>query len=269
MSNMDTELGNRIKQFRNRACISQLELEMRIETSPGSISRIENGQVNPTKETLLKIVEALDLNPFEYASIFNLHVKEIPQLVRSLNHMNSSLSFDQALQNTVDAIAKELNLTSAVFIVNESEQSIHSKTFNKTWFTDIVVKLVLKILGKKFEDVSASLIHHKDNLLIKTVNEKQSFYVGDLEQCTVHAYPSDLSKAVSKVIGFKSGITFPILMEDKCIGAMLYIANYETNFDYLLPILKAFNDHLSIALSNAYKYEQLIVEIQTLKENHL
>ncbi|MDQ6985419.1 MAG: helix-turn-helix transcriptional regulator [Candidatus Dojkabacteria bacterium] len=48
-------LGEKIKNFRKRAGLSQLDLEMRIDGSPGMISRIENGKVNPTKETISSI----------------------------------------------------------------------------------------------------------------------------------------------------------------------------------------------------------------------
>lgn len=58
---MSPQLGNRIKYFRKRSGMSQLELETLIGTSSGSLSRIENGEVNPTKETLDKIASALRL----------------------------------------------------------------------------------------------------------------------------------------------------------------------------------------------------------------
>lgn len=57
-----SNLGNRIKFFRKRAKISQFELEGKIGASAGSLSRIESGEVNPTKETLEKIVKSLGLN---------------------------------------------------------------------------------------------------------------------------------------------------------------------------------------------------------------
>ncbi len=60
-----SSLGNKIKYFRERAGLTQFDLELALRTSPGSISRIEKGKTNPTKETLYKIHEVLDLNAFE------------------------------------------------------------------------------------------------------------------------------------------------------------------------------------------------------------
>lgn len=46
---MDNTVGEKIRRFRKRAGVSQFELELRINASPGSISRIESGQVNVLK----------------------------------------------------------------------------------------------------------------------------------------------------------------------------------------------------------------------------
>jgi transcriptional regulator with XRE-family HTH domain len=60
-----TILGRRIRNFRKRANLSQLQLETEIGASSGTVSRIENGEVNPTKETVEKIGEVLRLSPKE------------------------------------------------------------------------------------------------------------------------------------------------------------------------------------------------------------
>ncbi|MDQ7020494.1 MAG: helix-turn-helix transcriptional regulator [Candidatus Dojkabacteria bacterium] len=63
-----------MKNFRKRSGLSQLELEMRIDGSPGMISRIENGKVNPTKETLLTVAKELDLKAIETANLFDIEL---------------------------------------------------------------------------------------------------------------------------------------------------------------------------------------------------
>jgi len=67
-------IGKRIKQFRKRANVTQLELELRINASFGSISRMENGLTNPTKETLFAIANALGLTGVETAILFGIDV---------------------------------------------------------------------------------------------------------------------------------------------------------------------------------------------------
>jgi transcriptional regulator with XRE-family HTH domain len=70
--------GKQIKHFRQRAKLTQIELELRINASFGSISRIENGVTNPTKETLLLIAMALGLNSIETATLFGIEI-EVPR----------------------------------------------------------------------------------------------------------------------------------------------------------------------------------------------
>lgn len=55
--------------------MSQLALEVAINLSPGTISRIENGIINPNKETILKIAKALNLNGVETASLFGIQIE--------------------------------------------------------------------------------------------------------------------------------------------------------------------------------------------------
>lgn len=62
----DIPLGAKIKKYRQRLGLSQLGLEVAIDAAEGSISRIESGKVNPTKETLIKISKILKLSRSEF-----------------------------------------------------------------------------------------------------------------------------------------------------------------------------------------------------------
>jgi len=68
------KIGNKLREYRIRANVSQLQLELSIGASTGSISRIENGLVNPYKETLLKIAEVLNLNFLEKAELLGIQI---------------------------------------------------------------------------------------------------------------------------------------------------------------------------------------------------
>lgn len=71
---MSNSLGNKIRYFRKRAGLSQLELEIDTNSSSGSISRIENDEVNPNKETIIKIAETLNLNDREKDYLYGITV---------------------------------------------------------------------------------------------------------------------------------------------------------------------------------------------------
>jgi len=69
---MYNDVGKKIKFFRLRAGLSQLDLELAIHAAQGSISRIESGRVNPTKETIWSIATHMDLSREDTASLFGL-----------------------------------------------------------------------------------------------------------------------------------------------------------------------------------------------------
>ncbi|HHX70776.1 MAG TPA: Dam family site-specific DNA-(adenine-N6)-methyltransferase [Gallicola sp.] len=57
-----TEFGVRLKDVRQSQGISQSKLSMMSGISRGQISRIENGQINPTLDTIFKLSDALELS---------------------------------------------------------------------------------------------------------------------------------------------------------------------------------------------------------------
>ncbi len=60
MKDKHTLLGKKLKFFRTRKAMSQTDLEVSTDLSFGSISRIESGKTEPTKETIFKIADALN-----------------------------------------------------------------------------------------------------------------------------------------------------------------------------------------------------------------
>ena len=55
------ELGKRIRYFRKRNKLTQIDLELKSGINNGDISRIENGQKNIELYTIVKLAEALEV----------------------------------------------------------------------------------------------------------------------------------------------------------------------------------------------------------------
>src|SRR5690242_2611338 len=72
MNSNQSSIGTKIREYRKRAGMSQLDLEVAINASNGMISRIESDKVNPTKETLFSIAESLGLEQSEKADLFGI-----------------------------------------------------------------------------------------------------------------------------------------------------------------------------------------------------
>jgi len=66
-------IGEKIRAYRIKKNMRQLDLEVAINTSCGTLSRIENGLTNPTKETILNIASVLKLNKTETADLFGIN----------------------------------------------------------------------------------------------------------------------------------------------------------------------------------------------------
>jgi transcriptional regulator with XRE-family HTH domain len=75
---INLSISQAVKQFRVSRGVSQLELEISTGLSFGSVSRIENSRINPTKETLYKIATALELNEEELIKLFAIDSICIP-----------------------------------------------------------------------------------------------------------------------------------------------------------------------------------------------
>ncbi len=89
MPSTEPSLGEKIRYFRKDRGVSQTELEVKAGLSFGTLSRIEKGSVNPTKETILKIAPILGLSDQDVAYLLKLKSStptpdEIAMMVKSL-----------------------------------------------------------------------------------------------------------------------------------------------------------------------------------------
>jgi len=60
---------NKIKEIRIKNGISQMELSLRSNLSQSFIANLEKGKKQPSVLTLIRIAEALDVNPHEFFPI--------------------------------------------------------------------------------------------------------------------------------------------------------------------------------------------------------
>ena len=58
-------LGQKLRYFRNSKGISQMDIEISTDLAFGCVSRFESGKTNPTKESIYKISEILNLSNAE------------------------------------------------------------------------------------------------------------------------------------------------------------------------------------------------------------
>jgi len=139
-------LGEKIRFFRKRSGLSQFDLELKIATSSGSLSRIENDQVNPTKETILAIINALNLNVSDSSSLFNLDItKEFNNIIEISGSLKSTLNMSEISSKAVNILSKLIGIDMVTFwLWNEETKSLG---LNKIKFPESMYNFVGNVSG--------------------------------------------------------------------------------------------------------------------------
>lgn len=251
--NNQSKIGEKIRSFRKRAGMSQLDLEVAIDASNGSISRIESGEVNPTKETLLKIANELKLVTFESAVLFGLNISDLAEIVNTSAKVSSSLDLNISLQTAATELAQQMNFTGIAISLVVGDKAF-LRAITETSYTHAMIKL----FASGLENVSVSLTENTDNLTVKTILEKKPQVVTRLEDISIPAVNETASKIIERLIDFKSGISIPLLDKGTCIGAAFFSRNYATDYSSELNILSSFAEVIVNAINNSVKFKLLL-----------
>lgn len=99
-------LGRKLYAFREDRKISQTKVEVETGLSFGTISRIENGAINPTKETLHRISTCLNLDSYEFTYLLGFNSNqpselEVVEVVAQLQHRISETAFPAYLMDSM------------------------------------------------------------------------------------------------------------------------------------------------------------------------
>jgi transcriptional regulator with XRE-family HTH domain len=112
--------GRRIRFFRERAGMSQMDLELAIGASAGAISRIEGGSTNPTKETVYEIAKKL-----------HLHYREIDYIIG----LTSEPATEYEIQSAINEVKHYFkNSNSIAYLLDERWRFIYFSDFARRVF---------------------------------------------------------------------------------------------------------------------------------------
>jgi transcriptional regulator with XRE-family HTH domain len=246
-------LGQKIRQYRNRAKLTQLELELAIGTSQGSVSRIENDLINPTKETLSKIIDALDLYGEEAADLFGLATTTswMDIFIKSTNKLSSDLVVDSILQTSVDDIVFNMKLFGA-FVVMRKEDKLYAITNTR----DPKVRFPLKFISKSFKELNAS-IDDKTNLMSKTYRENAVHSSKRLRDFIYPAVNMSTAIIIERVSGVKSCNSSPISVGGATKGVIMFGKDKVDDFEKEFVLLDLYTKYLGLAIGNAMIYANM------------
>lgn len=263
MSKTENNLGQKIREFRKRVGMSQMEVEIAINGSNGMLSRIENGVVDPSKETLSRLANILELNSTEIMDLLDLNIITTEELIQSMNLLSQSLKLSDVLQTSVDIIFNLYpNYNGGVILLyDKAEHCLHSKTVSNMPKIEIVHRMLPKNLFEYFISLDSN-----ESLIADTFNNLRNNSSNTLHDFSRGSMPDWIADKVAIILGFQYGLSMPLLYNDKPLGVVLYTKRVSQEFTkYEHKLLSLLNGQIAIAIINAERYERLKTKINTLK----
>ncbi len=191
----------------------------------------------------MKIVDALDLIGIESANLFGVETN-LASLLKIPNELLNSKNLDEILSKAVNNIIFELNLLSA-FITLKKGNKLFAQITTDRWF----IKPVLEVIGKPFTELNVDLSQDTNNFCVKAFLDRKPYYTENLDDVTVPAVSKTVSKMLQKLTGFKSGIVFPIIHEDECLGIFFVGKNFIDDHKAEIPVIEEFTKYIGEAIS--------------------
>lgn len=146
-------LGRKIYVLRENRSLSQTKLEVEAGLSFGTLSRIENGNINPTKETIIKIAQVLDLHDDEFNYLISLQ-KSSPD---------------------VDEIERVVGLVKSNFDKQTVPMYMIDNQFRIRYWNQIILELfgIEKSVAMKYQGLTTwDVLFHKDFKLLQRIPKK-------------------------------------------------------------------------------------------------
>ena len=238
-------IGEKIKSYRARTGMSQLDLELEMEASPGMISRIERGKVNPTKETVGKIADILKLNTFEKFNLFNLGDDKFFSKILNISfNVQDTQNKLGLVKLVVDELVEVLNIYTAI-LVEEREGYLYGVDSTQHWSREVA----LKIIGRDFSDLRVSL-KEDTNYFVKCYKEQSPIYSSELSDFACPAINKDLADRIQKLTKVHSFIAVPVINRSnmESIACVLFVKDYEDDFYFEKEVLSTFCEGIGLAL---------------------
>ncbi len=246
-------VGQKIRRFRKRAGLSQLSLELAIEASPGSLSRIESGKVNPRKETIVDIATALKLETKEIASLFGIEVYDNNHLFEETTRILSTHNLQEVLDRAVNNLIFKMGyIGSCIFLADGDKVGFSSMTNSK------LGNKVLACLDRPLSSLSFSLSKDTSNLTVKAIKENKVFFTHYIRDFTVPAVTVETADKIQEATGDKSNIIYPLFTDEESFGAIAYVKNVASDFKDERETLGIISKQVAVAIQNAKKFESLL-----------
>lgn len=224
----DKALGQKIRNYREAAGMSQLELELEIGASPGSLSRIESGKVNPTKETIIMISQKLNLNSFQVAQLFDIRV--LGDLLSSKHENEAGIQylireylFDNVIQYLLTEFQVKLGfLGCSLAVVDLDKEFLSVKYFSLNKIKDYLLKLIPEEMVYSKVRLDRSFDRTET---LEVVQRKEVSIGGKLSDYISPPVPVSVASTLQTVFKIKSVLAVPLISKEKEVLGVVNIVD--------------------------------------------
>ncbi len=246
-------IGEKIRKFRERAGLSQLALEIEAELASGHLSRIENGQKNPEKETIIDIAYALKLNTFEIASLFGIDLSDINTLFEETAEILSTHNLKEVLDRTVNNLTLKMGyLASMILLADGDKVRFSALTMSN------IAKKTMGCIDKSLDSLCLSLSRDASNLTVKAIKENKPYLTHYTHEYVVPAVTKQTADKIQQVTGDKSNIIYPLSVNGNPFGAIVYVKKIMCDFKDERETLGVISRQIAVAIQNAKKFGALL-----------
>lgn len=150
--------------------------------------------------------------------------------------LEGAIDLNEVLQETANIIVNEKYCNSSVVFINNPKQK---KIFSKKFANNTMNKYVTSFLNKPFDSLSVDY-KVKDNLIVKTVIERKFYHSNKLIDF-IRPITSDSMAKLLQSLGKANCITsFPIIMHDETLGAIMLTDTKHREFEKDKDFLKEY-----------------------------
>ncbi len=244
--------GELIKKLRKARKISQFDLELAIDAGFGSLSKIERGLVQPSKQTLARIIRTLQLPPHEVIALYGIDLSCYRDVISSINKIYAQTSLEDCLQMIADEINGNLKLVgTAIFLIEAN--TVRFRATSKEWYTE----KMFEILGEKLESISFDMDSSNPSPQVKAVLSKQLVLTNSLYDAVAPNLDKTLADIISALVGIEVIGFLPIIStsspRQEPIGAIGFAVNKSHIVEELLPLIYGYLDSAAVAISRFNK----------------
>jgi transcriptional regulator with XRE-family HTH domain len=242
-SDTSNSVGELIRSYRQEKGLSQIDLEAGIGAAFGSLTKIESGKTNPSKETIHKIIDFLDLTPAYALKLFDINMSFFGQIIDNVHKLADVEEIGDVMSIALNDVREQLGLAGGAFYLLE-EGELRLKALSST----TSISLVRKIVKDPFRSLKFNLEQHPENLLVQAVLKNEIVLTDSLYEMVRPQMGKWLADRAQKITFTAEIIGIPVLKNSKVAGLMTYGSTSKTHFRFELDLLKAFVAEIGQAL---------------------